>query len=232
MNAKSRIKLEMGRRALAFSQAHPDPSAGYAAALSTLEELLKRAQELEDRQLKGIKASRTAADTKRTLRKRMRGTQMVHLSRAAKVAAKVLPELSQKFSLPRRRLPDQSFLTAARAMVAEAQTHKDVLVRHGMAETVVTGLSQALDQFVQAVQQGIEARRAHVGASAELKEVADDVVDTVKVMDAFNRDRFTGNTEVLAEWESASNVFGPPRPPAEKPEEVPPPSGGESKTAG
>jgi hypothetical protein len=93
---------------------------------------------------------------------------------------------------------------------------------------VLDSLVQGLDQFDQATEQGVDARRAHVGASAELDSMADEVGHIVKVMDALNRFRFAESAELLAEWESASNTVGPPRPAAEKAAPVP---GGEIRPA-
>jgi hypothetical protein len=53
-------------------------------------------------------------------------------------------------------------------------------------------------------------------------------------MDTFNRSRFAAVVEVLAEWESVSNVFGPVRPSEDEPispEEVPPTGGEPGKAA-
>jgi hypothetical protein len=86
-----------------------------------------------------------------------------------------------------------------------------VLVRHGLADTVLEGLTQALDEFDLAMRQGIAGRRAHVGASADLDLVADEAVLIVKAMDAPNRLRFTHQPELLAAWESASHVIATPR---------------------
>jgi hypothetical protein len=47
MNEMTRRKLEMGRKALEFCRAHPDSSPEYVAAVSRLEALLARAEELE-----------------------------------------------------------------------------------------------------------------------------------------------------------------------------------------
>jgi hypothetical protein len=80
------------------------------------------------------------------------------------------------------------------------------------------------------VDQAREARRTHVGASAELDAIGDEIVHLVKVMDPHNRFRFGPSVEMLAEWESASNVFGPVHPatdkPATPPEQPPAPSPG------
>ena len=208
MNAKARRKIEMGTRALNFSRAHPDASPGYAAALSRLEERLARAEQVADQQRDGITDVRGATARKRELRRVMRRTQLMHLARVAQ-AAKEVPELAQKFVLTPEATAYLAFRTVARGLVAEAQTHKELLVKHGLADTVLDSLVQALNQFDQAVEQGTDGRRAHVGASAELDAVADEVVQIVKVMDGLNRFRFANDPEALAAWESASNTFGP-----------------------
>jgi hypothetical protein len=118
-------------------------------------------------------------------------------------------------------------------MVAEAQNQKELLVKHGLADTLLDSLVKNLDKFDQAVEQATEARRAHVGASAELDVIGDEILHLVQVMDALNRFRFADSAEVLAEWASASNVIGPPHPAADKPSTpvTPPTTGGEVRPA-
>jgi hypothetical protein len=231
MNAKTRRRIEMGSRALGFSIAHPDTSAGYATTLARLEERLTRARQLIDLQRGGISDVRAATRQKLELRKTMRRTQLMHLARVAEGAEKELSGMAQKFALAPEQTPYLEFQAAAHAMLAEAQSHKDLLVRHGLAETLLDGLVKTLEDFDQAVAQGIEARRAHVSASAELDAIGDEIVHLVKVMDAVNRYRFRDDVPVLAEWESTSNVFGPIRP-TEKPDTQEQPStGGQERPA-
>jgi hypothetical protein len=99
--------------------------------------------------------------------------------------------------------------TTARAFLTEAETHRELLVRHGLVESVLTELRQSLDQFDAAMVSGSEARAAHVRASAEIRRLADEVVQGVRVLDRFNRVRFRGTPEVLAAWRSVSNVVAP-----------------------
>ena len=223
MNAKSRRKTEMGKRALNFSQAHPDPSPGYAAALARLENRLARAEDLATQQLEGILQVRAATAQKRELRRTMRRTQLAHIVRVAEAAASELPELAQKFVARPEGTPYVVFRTAARSLVAEAQTQKELLVRHGLTDTVLDSLVQSLDEFDQAIEQGSEGRRSHVGASAELEAVTDEIALIVRVMDGLNGFRFVNDAESLAGWKSASNTFPAPSSPS-KPT-VPPASG-------
>jgi len=233
MNAKTRRKIEAGKRALAFSQAHPDPSPGYATTLARLQERLVRAEELITLQRDRIAQVRSTTQQKKSLRRLMLRSQLRHLARVAEGAAKENPELAQKFIVLPERIPYLEFQASARAMLAEALSQKELLVKHGLAETLLTGLVKSVSQFDQALEQASDARRSHVGASAELDLIGDESIHLVRVMDAFNRFRFAEQGEVLAEWESASNVFGPVHPSSEEPvsQEVTPPAGGEPKAA-
>ena len=211
MNAKTRRKLEMGSRALEFSRAHLDESSGYHAAVAQLEEQLQRSTELAARQLEGFVEVRAASARKVELRHAMRRQQLVHLARVARRAAKEAPDLAQKFVLPRDPAPYLPFKTMTGNMVAEAQRQKELLIKHGLVERVLDSLTASLQEFDAVTEQGAAGRRVHVGASAELDVVADEVVQIVKVIDGLNRFRFAQDPELLAAWKSASNVTDSPR---------------------
>jgi hypothetical protein len=211
MDAPSRRRIEMGTRALDFSRAHPDASPSYAAAVTRLEDRLARAEQLAAQQREGLLQVRAATVRKVELRRTMRRAHLSHLAQVAKVAAREVPELGQKFVFKPGTTTYLAFRTAARGMAAEAQNQKDVLVKHGLADTVLDNLVQALDQFDAAVESGAGGRQSHVGASAELLSVAEEVVQIVRVMDGLNRYRFLNDAELLASWESASNVIATPK---------------------
>lgn len=216
MNAKARRKLEMGARALEFSRDHPDAAAGYAAALARLEDRLNRAAQLEAQQREGILLSRAATARKQELRRTMKQAQLGHLASVAEVASSEVPELAQKFVLPQTTQSYRAFRTAARGIEAEARDRKELLVKHGLSETVLDGLTESLNEFDAVVVQGSDSRIAHVGASFELDDVADEVVQVVKVMNGLNHWRFRKDGELLASWQAASNVVATPHPADEK----------------
>jgi hypothetical protein len=212
MKANVRRIIEMSKRVLNFSKAHPDPSQGYSAALARLEKAVAEADVLAARQRDGINASRAATGQKRALRRKIRRTQLVHLARVAESAADEVPELAEKFRLTREAVPYLAFRTAARGMSAEAQSQKELLVKHGLLDSVLESLSHNLDDFDRAVEQGTDARRAHVGASAELDALAEELTQVVRLMKGISQSRFADDADALAQWQSASNVIGPPRP--------------------
>jgi hypothetical protein len=211
MKAATRRTIEMATRVLNFSRAHPDESQGYAAALARLEKTLAQAEIVAARQRDGINALRSATARKRELRRKIRRTQLFHLARVAEAAAGEVPDIAQKFLLMRDAIPYLAFRTAARGMSAEAQNQKEVLVKHGLLDSVLLDLSHSLDQFDQAVEQGTNARRTHIGASADLDALEDELIQIMRLMDGSNRYRFSGNPDALAEWESARNTFAPSR---------------------
>jgi hypothetical protein len=231
MNAKTRRKLEMGARVLEFSRAHPDGSPGFAAALARLEDRLNRAEQVAEQQRLGILHVRAATVRKRDLRRTIKRDHLDHLASVAQIAAHEVPELTQLFTLPRIANPYLAFRTAARGLAAEAESRKELLVRNGLSDTVLTGLAQALDEFDAAVDQGAEGRSAHVGASAELDTLANEVVQVVNVMGGINRTHFAGNSDLLASWENVSNVLATPRADVKPTTGGTPPASGEVRPA-
>jgi hypothetical protein len=223
----------MGRTVVAFSEAYPDSSAGYAKTLSSLKERLARAAELIRLQREGFSEVRNATARKQDLRRIIARTQLRHIVQVAELAAGEVPEVLQKFVLPREQTPYLEFQAAAQVVLAEALNQKELLVKHGLAETLLDDLVKNLELFDKAMGQSTDARRAHVTASAELDEIGDEIVHLVKVLDTLNHSRFHGTVELRVAWESASNVFGPVHPSEER--SAPPakstPEDGRSNTA-
>jgi hypothetical protein len=201
----------MSKRVLNFSVAHPDPSPGYSAALERLQKAVAAADGFAARQEDGLNSRRAATGVKRTLRRRIRRTQLLQLSRVAESAANEVPEIAEKFRLTKEAVPYLAFRTAARGMLVEGQNQQELLTRHGLLSETLGDLAKLLDKFDLAVDQGIEARRAHIGASADLDALSDELTQVTRLLDGINHSRFSENPDALAEWVSARNVNGPPR---------------------
>jgi hypothetical protein len=211
MDAKSRRKLGMGENAAGFSRTHPDESPGYQAVLSGVEERLARAKVVAADQRSGLLGVHANATRKRELRRTMREAHLAHIAQVAKAARGEAPEVTQKFRFRPGTSTHAAFQTTARAFLTEAETHRELLVRHGLVESVLMELRQSLDQFDAAMVSGAEAKAAHVRASAELRLLANEVVQGVRVLDGFNRVRFRGSPEVLAAWRSVTSTMEPSR---------------------
>lgn len=210
MNGDVRRSVQMGTRSDAFSDGHPDTNAGYNAAAGKLKGLIRDAGDAATAQRDGLVAERTAAEKKRTLRRAILGA-IAHCSRVGKVAAREEQGLDNSFRFKPEAGTELALRTAARSMAAEAQSHRELLIKHGLAETVLDEFVQLLDQFDLAIAQGNEARAKHIGATADLEALAAKIRETVRVMDGRNRQRFQGDPELLASWIAASRIVKTPR---------------------
>ena len=212
MKARSRRKIDMGERASEFSHANVDANAGYVALLARLDELLGDAARLAAQQREGIAQSRGATALKRALEGEIRRTHLGHLARVAQAAAAEQPELRPAFRIPREARTIRGFRTTSSSIAAAAQANRELLVKHGLAEPVLDSLVAMLERFDQAVMQGVQGRRQHVGASADLDIVADEIVQVVELLDGYQRLRFGRDPERLAAWASARSVVARPHP--------------------
>jgi hypothetical protein len=192
-----------------------------------LKERLARAEQLGMEQERGITEVHAATARKKELKRSLRWSQLVHLAGVAERAAREVPELVQKFDLPRVPRRNRGFSTVARTMVEEAQRHKDMLIKHGLVEQILESLGQSLDQFDEVVQHAAEGRRVHIGARANLEVVADEVVQIVKILDGYNRYRFIAQPDLLAAWTAARNIVRTGGPADERTDgQSSPPAGG------
>jgi len=214
MDRRSEIRLNMGRRALEFSQAHSSGSPGYATAVKQLEDELARATQLAGEQSRGLAEVRTATIEKERLKRTLRRSHLVHIAGVARRAAVENPELAQKFDLPRLPIRGLAFRAAARTMVELAEQQQELLGKYGLVEESLQNARKSIDQLDQVVDRGAEGRRTHIGASASLEVSANEVVRLVRILDGFNQFRFGDDPNLLAGWVAASNIIGPPRTPA------------------
>ena len=96
-------------------------------------------------------------------------------------------------------------------MLEEANSNKEVLVKHGLSESVLVEFEKMLDQLDAAVRLGAEGRMAHTAATRELETLRKEAARIVRAMDARNRIRFRSDLPALEQWVSARTVLGTPR---------------------
>ena len=206
MDARSRRRIEMGANAAEFSRRHPNESPGYQAVLSGLDGMLAQAKVALATQRTNLLAVHANAVAKLELEATMRQSHLAHISQVAKRAGSEVREVPHEFVFKPGTDSHVGFQTTAWGFLTQAEARRDLLVRHGLVESVLDELRQSLDEFDAAMVGGAEARAAHVRASAELRRLANEVVQVVRVLDRFNRVRFRDLPDALAEWRSVSNV--------------------------
>jgi hypothetical protein len=201
----------MGDRAAEFGHANPAESAAYTALLGVLDELRTRARTSAAQQLEGIAQARGASALRRATEAELRRTHLPHLARVGASAMVEQPEVGPTYRLKSRARTVREFLTAVGTMAEAARGQRELLARHGLQDTVLDDLTAKMASYEEAVRQSTEGRRRHIGATADLLVVADEIVRVVQVMDGFQRLRFARDPERLAAWVSASSIRATPR---------------------
>jgi hypothetical protein len=211
MDGLTRRALEMGGRVVKLKLPQPDGDAGYALAAAKVEELVARGTVAAAEQLDGLIDRHAASVEKENLRREILAGPVAHLATVGKVAKREQHELGSLF----RFKPEASSLlavrTAAGNMLANAETHREVLVKYGLSVPVLERFGRLLQQFDAAVAMGDAGRARHIGATQELHTIAAEIVRTVRVMDGSNRRRFKNDPNLLAAWINASTIVRAPQ---------------------
>jgi hypothetical protein len=208
MNQEAGRKYAMGTRALSVHEAQPDSDPGTTAAAAKLKEVTARFTVVAAAQRNGLVDVRASSAEKMRLRQAMLSGPIAHLAEVGREAAQEDHELGKAFRFKPGANTFLAFRTAAGGMAEAAQTHRDTLVKYGLAVPVLEQFVQMLNQFDAAAALGTSGRTAHVAATRELDGLATQIVRTVRVMDVRNRQRFQGNAELLGSWISATRVLG------------------------
>jgi hypothetical protein len=196
----------MGASAEEFCAAHPDSEAGSALSAAKLTQLVEQGRGLAATQREGLIDVRAAAVEKRAVRRAMLVGPIAHLAQVGKVAAVDDHELGQVFIFKPSNNSYLAFRTAAGTMAAAAHTNQELLMKHGLSESVLDLFVQLLDKFDAAVRLGAGGRAAHKAATKQLDAVTTEIRRTVRVMDARNRLRFQNDGQLLGEWTSRTTV--------------------------
>jgi hypothetical protein len=208
MNSDERRKLGTGKSSHDFAIAHPFTDPGQIALVDGLGADLTRARAMVTQQRSGLLDVRAATAHRKELRQELQ-VPLRQLVTIAHAAADVVPDFSRRFVLPARGISHQAFLTATRAMVAEALVHQSVFVDRGMAPTLLEDLTKTLDEYEKTIEQRNAGRRAHVGARSDLNAVLSSVMARIAQLDAIYSYRYRRQPEQLAAWKSARDIPWP-----------------------
>jgi hypothetical protein len=190
MNGDVRRTYEMAARVVHVSDTWPDTDGGQQVSVERLKEVRAGMEQVVALQRAGLIDVHTSAVEKRRLRREMLAGPIAHLSEVAVIAGRDHPDLVDRFRYKPRGTTYLAHRTAARSLQAEAETHKEVLSQYGLSGAVMEVFGQLLDQFDVIVKLGTDGRARHTGATKQLRALALEAGQLVRVMDARNRIRF------------------------------------------
>ena len=113
-------------------RAHPDTEPGTAVVVTRLEQLVARAEDTATAQRNGMIHVRAASARKEELRREMLAVPIAHLAEVGRAAAREEHELGKTFRFKPGASTFLAFRTAARGMASAAETHREVLAKHGL----------------------------------------------------------------------------------------------------
>ncbi len=209
MTRRTRVRLDTVNRVYVFSQAHQATIAGYVEAVKQMGDLLARAKTLAVQVESGERVAEASAARKEDTRRIIQDEHLAHLVRIARVSLPNDPELRRRFRLPRRGANQQKFVASVSAILEEAEQHRDLFIKEGMGETFVAELQALLTTYLAIDDQKSLGALSKVGAGADLKAVAAQLMKLVRRLDGINRKRWQNDTELLAAWISAKDVGSP-----------------------
>lgn len=190
MRAVTRRVYDLCVRVLSWTAAHPDDEPGSTVLVAQLQALATRLAQVITDQRNGLIDSRASRSRKQEQRRTMLAVPIAHLAQIGALAARERHELGKSFRFKPTAESLVAFRSAARAMHEEAQSHKEVLVKHGLSESVLVEFGTVLDEFDAAVLLGTEGRMTHTAATRELDALTTEAGRLVRAMDARNRIRF------------------------------------------
>ena len=220
MNKLLRIRLDMATRVRDFLRSHKQDVVGEGLGLAKLEELVERADELVVRQRVGIAATRSTAKQRRGIRDTLQTALLKYLRAVSVAAAKENNTLLGQFDLPHQNTSHRGFLAAVKGMLEKAIEQKDLLVSHGMQPSLLDDLGTTLAEFEKTLESSRAGRRDHMGATADLKAIAAEINEQVRVLDGLMQYRFRDNADLMGQWAGVRNVLGPFQPKKEQPPEA------------
>ncbi len=202
----------MGVRVVNWAAAHPDDETGYGILLAQLQALVIRMGDVITAQRNGLIDTRAASTRKEELRSEIGAVPIAHLAQIGALAAREVHELGKTFRFRPSATTQVVFRSACRAMLETAQTHKEVLMKHGLSESVLVEFERMVDQFDAAMRLGADGRMRHTAATRELETLRKAAGRLVRAMDARVRIRYRDDRQALEQWVSARAVLGTPRP--------------------
>lgn len=189
-----------------FSRAHPSADGSYTLVLDRLDGTISRMEELAKQQEGGYVSKHSASVHRADLRHRLQSGLLRHLVTVAEDAGTEAPAVAGKFRLPNSNGTHVAFRTGASEMLDEGRANRDLLVKHGLSETMLEELDAAIKEFDASLQETDDGKQSHVAARAEMKTLSDEIMRLVGMLDGFNRYRFHHDPELIVAWESAKHV--------------------------
>lgn len=205
MSIRIRRIIDMVLRVLLFLHANPLDDPAWKTAVRRLEDSAARLQALVLKALSGVVEVGAAAITKEDLRAKLHDS-LIFLARMAQLASREEPSMLVRFSLPNPHSSQQVYLNGCRVVLSEAQEQQSLLGTYGMTPEFLAQFSTTIGAYEQAIGAKDSGASTHIGANAEMRALASEIIRLVRVVDAIHRPLFRHDAGKRVAWKSARTV--------------------------
>lgn len=151
---------------------------------------------------------KNAAREGRTVKSARREALMEDLraiNRTARAMARRLPGVSEKFRMP-YNASDLAFLSAARAVVTDAEPLVAEFVKYSLTADFLDDLRADIAAFEAALDERDTASKSVADTNRVIDQHIDEGLDAVRDLDALIRNKYRRDARTLGAWETASHV--------------------------
>jgi hypothetical protein len=189
-----------------FHEANPHTDPGAQALADQLVQGAARGEAMSVQRRHGSLTAKAANARKSALRRGPIAQGLRHLVRVTELASRERPELAGAVRFPPDNESHEAFLTAARQMLAVAEANREVLLTHGLTETMLADLTTLLDRYEAEIATAVGAFKSRVEAVAELETLGRELTQVLGILDGLNRFRLREEPELLAAWQSLTRI--------------------------
>ncbi|HQU86143.1 MAG TPA: hypothetical protein PKY59_23650 [Pyrinomonadaceae bacterium] len=213
MNDLERRITEMLWRVNNFGTVNNDAVKHNAKALAAFAAIQTAVAQLE---AKGILRS-SAGDAKLSNSAQRRFRRLEHnetLKSIAKTAREIAAENADfvnKFILSRTNKSDLDRIQTGRAFAVDLVPVKTFFTDLGQDEDFIEDLVEETDAFEATINDQDESNRDRIGANADIDDILNDALKSVRTLKIVVPNLFKGNPGKLADWTAASHVERPPK---------------------
>ncbi len=211
MNGRISNTYEVGKSSLDFLDLHIALIGSHLTLVNELRGIVARIGVVLTDCETGDREAAAANLDKARLLDVLHGRYLLPIAAIARGNAALDPAIARRFRAPKKGSNRTAYIGATHAVMTLAEEHKAVFIGDKMPEDFVAGMGRTIEEFAAAEIIVHNNHQLHVGARAELRPLARQVMALLKRFDGIFRSLFADQPREFAAWMSARN-FPYPKP--------------------
>lgn len=197
--------IEAGMRGAEFAGVHPLALPGIPEEKQWLDSLVAQALVLMQAERDGRGQVEGSVSIKGGLRTRI-WEELATVRTIADTASAREDTLDARLRLPNRRAGERKFVSAARLCIARARAREATLAKYGLAAGRLDYIGGLVSQFEGSIADKRAGNAAAVLANASLADVAEEIRESLRHLDALYRLPLRGSPDLKAAWQRARAI--------------------------